>query len=141
GKLNGSQKLKGGKYAIEQRKKMKEEQKKKEAEKKKKEEEKKKAEEKAKKDAEKKAKEEAAKKQKAYEQWLADRVKHRKWIIDVPGKDAVLYTQEDFDKYVEEHDGQEPEDWTVGSVKEEAVEEQGHWQYEKGWRDGDFKYP
>ena len=124
-----------------EKKKKEEEKKKKEAEKKKKEEEKKKAEEKAKKDAEKKAKEEAAKKQKAYEQWLADRVKHRKWIIDVPGKDAVLYTQEDFDKYVEEHDGQEPEDWTVGSVKEEAVEEQGHWQYEKGWRDGDFKYP
>lgn len=49
GKLNGSQKLKGGKYAIEQRKKMKEEQKKKEAEKKKKEEEKRKKEEEKKK--------------------------------------------------------------------------------------------
>ena len=51
--------------------------------------------------------------------------------------------QEDFDAYVEEHDGEEPS-WSVGDEKEPAipeVPEKGHYTYEPGWGDGEFTYP
>ena len=81
----------------------------------------------------------------AYNAWLAERENHKVWIVDIPasgGVDEVLYTQEDYDQYLADHDEAPP--WKVGDVKTPAVpptEEQGHWEYEKGWRDGDFTYP
>ena len=135
----------------EKKKKAEEEKKKKEEEAKKKaEEEKKKAEEEAKKKAEEeeaKKKAEEAARQAAYEEWEAHREEHKTvWVVDVPYQPevpAVLYTQEDFDAYVEEHDGEEPS-WSVGDEKEPAipeVPEKGHYTYEPGWGDGEFTYP
>ncbi len=77
--------------------------------------------------------------------WEAERENHKTWVVDVPGepgKPAVLYTQEEFDAYVQEH-GENPP-WAVGDEKEPAVPEvpeQGHYEYEEGYRDGDFHYP
>ena len=92
-----------------------------------------------------KEEEEKKKAEEARAAWEADRVNHRTWVIDVPGqpgKPAVLYTQEDFDAYVTEH-GENPP-WSVGDEKEPAVPEvpeEGHYEYEEGYRDGDFHYP
>lgn len=88
---------------------------------------------------------EAEKEEEARKAWEAERENHKTWVIDVPGQEAqpaVLYTQEEFDAYVAEH-GEEPE-WAVGDVKEPEVPEvpdQGHYEYEEGYRDGDFHYP
>ena len=93
----------------------------------------------------KKEEEEKKKAEAARAAWEAERENHKTWIIDVPGqpgKEAVLYTQEDFDAYVLEN-GEEPP-WSVGDEKEPAVPEvpeEGHYEYEEGYRDGDFHYP
>jgi hypothetical protein len=93
----------------------------------------------------KKEEEEKAKEAEARAAWEAERENHRTWVVDVPGepgKPAVLYTQEEFDAYVQEH-GENPP-WAVGDVKEAEVPEvpeQGHYEYEEGYRDGDFHYP
>ena len=93
----------------------------------------------------KKEEEEKAKEAEARAAWEAERENHKTWVVDVPGqpgKPAVLYTQEEFDAYVQEH-GENPP-WAVGDVKEAEVPEvpeQGHYEYEEGYRDGDFHYP
>ena len=79
----------------------------------------------------------------AYQKWLAEREnhKHEITVIDVPYQDAVLYTQEEYDAYVTEH-GSAPQ-WNVNDVKVPEVPEQSHteWEYDPGWREGDFTYP
>lgn len=98
------------------------------------------------KNADEAARKEEEARQKAYDAWLAERENHKIWIVDIPASDGVpevLYTQEEYDQYLADHANTPPE-WKVGDVKTPAVpptEEQGHWEYEEGWRDGDFTYP
>ncbi|MBR6472294.1 MAG: Stk1 family PASTA domain-containing Ser/Thr kinase [Firmicutes bacterium] len=114
------------------------------------------AEEQAKKEAEEKKKREEAEK-KAYEKWLKEREDHKVWVVDKEAvyEDKVIIDQEAVEAWDEEVDTGEVDDEgnpiyeTVhhdaipeeSHVEQELVsEEEGHYEYEEGYRDGDFKY-
>ncbi|HHW95116.1 MAG TPA: hypothetical protein GX736_04220 [Mogibacterium sp.] len=79
---------------------------------------------------------------KAYKEWLKERENHKIWIVDKPGY---------FETQTIEHEGIPPEYDEEGNLINEPkdpwtetievwIEEVGHWEYEVGWRDGDFKF-
>ncbi|MBE6041312.1 MAG: hypothetical protein E7220_02180, partial [Clostridiales bacterium] len=115
-------------------------------------------------------KERERQKKEAYEKWKRQRDKHKVWVVDKKGhyeeKEEVITVvdKEAWDETIEEEvddyetDPETGEKIKVGSHTETTVihhpaetheevkktkiwiEEKGHWEYEKGWRDGDFKY-
>lgn len=85
---------------------------------------------------EKKEQEEA--RQKAYNAWLSEREKHKTWVVDQEGHYETVETDEWEIEPVYDEEGNLV---TEGKHKTEQVwiEEKGHWEYESGWRKGDFK--
>ena len=115
----------------------------------------------SKEDEEKKRRAEAKKK------WEAERANHRIWIeekghfeqktetvtiVDVPAYDEEITEMVEVGKDEEGNPIFEPQQRTVHHDAQThtethnvgdpfwVVDEKGHWEYEKGWRDGDFKY-
>ena len=110
--------------------------------------------------SDKEAKEKA--KKTAYEKWLKERENHKHKVIDVEGHyEDVLVTPEKYEtrtrpveKTVTTTDPETGEEITetitvTEEYKEKVadavykkvwVEEKWHWEYDKGYRDGDFKY-
>ncbi len=113
------------------------------------------AEEKAQKEAEEKAaQEEASKKEAAYQQWLKDRESHKNWIVDKAAwtetiqHDAVTHQEDDTSKPILDENGQPTGKYEQKTVvdKEAYTEtithpEEGHWEYQEGYKDGQFHYP
>ena len=101
---------------------------------------------------------------KAHDAWLKEREHHKKKVIDVPGHYEVIHhpaethtetvqVKDPWDEEITNEDGtttvihHDAEYETRTIVDKEAWDEQGKWvddvwhyEYEKGWRDGDFKY-
>ena len=124
------------------------------------EEEEQKAKEKEQKEKEQKEKEQQAQKdkEKAYNKWLKERENHKHWVVDKEAvyEDRVIVDEEGQDAWDEEVDTGEVDengDPIYETVHHDAIppkthtervkvkDEQGHWEYDKGWRDGDFTYP
>ena len=80
--------------------------------------------------------------EKAYQEWLKERENHKKWVVDKEGYLKIIHHPATPDKIVVDPDtGEEEiipgkEAWD----EEKWVDEVGHWEYEVGWRDGDFKF-
>ena len=108
-----------------------------EAKKKAEEEEKKRQEEEARRKAEeeeKRRQEEAARKQAECDQWLAERESHKIWVQTQAPREAYSEPQlDDAGNPVLDDDG------NPVMIEHPAVEEQGYWDYEEGWRDQDSK--
>ena len=102
-------------------------------------------------DARKKAEEEARKK------WEKEREKHKVWVVDKEAvyEEQTIIDQKAQDAWDEEVDTGEVDDDgepVYEIIHHDAIpekshtekvlvsEEEGHWEYEEGWRDGDFKY-
>ena len=96
-------------------------------------------------------------KEKAYNKWLKERENHKHWVVDKEAvyEDRVIVDEEGQDAWDEEVDTGEVDengDPIYETVHHDAIppkthtervkvkDEQGHWEYDKGWRDGDFKY-
>lgn len=65
--------------------------------------------------------------QKAYQAWLKEREKHKIYVVDEKGH------YEYYPKY-------DASGNPTGEKEERWIEEKWHYEYEKGWRDGDFKF-
>ncbi|MBR2706318.1 MAG: transglycosylase domain-containing protein [Mogibacterium sp.] len=112
-------------------------------------------------EAKRKAREEA--KKKAYNAWLKEREKHKIWIDDqyedvvVVDKEAWTETTTEIIGYEQMQDPAYPDDPTktvddpsrpiyrtidhpAETHTEKKLVKKGHWEYEPGYRDGDFKY-
>ena len=97
------------------------------------------------------------KEKEAYEQWLIDRESHKVWVVDVPEisheepdttkpKKKTVY----YDAYGNEVSGPDDPNYSYseevvipGEYETKKIIDQaevGHWDYEEGWREGDFKY-
>ncbi|MBR6472291.1 MAG: transglycosylase domain-containing protein [Firmicutes bacterium] len=111
-----------------------------------------KAEKEAKEKAEKEAKEQEKAKQKAYNDWLKERENHKHWVIDEEAvyEDIVIVDKEAYDEQVDTGEVDENgdpiyetvhHDAETHTIQKEVSPEVGHWAYDKGYRDGDFKYP
>ena len=111
--------------------------------------------------------EEKKEREKAYQEWLKEREKHKTvWVVDVPGhneditewgvvKEAwqeknPVYKTDDEGNIIKDEDGNpivdhydyidHPEEYGWVVVGQKWIEEVGHYEYEVGWRDGDFKW-
>ena len=98
---------------------------------------------------EKERKEKEERKEAAYQAWLKDRENHKVWVVDVPGEvihhDAETHQEDDPSKPIYDSDGNVIGYEQMTVVDKEAYdevikEEEGHWDYEEGWREGDFVY-
>lgn len=93
-----------------------------------------KSEEEKKKDAEKKAR----------AKWEAERESHKHWVVDQEaGETVVHHDAVTHEETVTDADGNTTTTTVVDKPAwDETVktEEKGHWEYDAGWRDGDFKY-
>lgn len=80
----------------------------------------------------------------AYKKWQAEREKHRHWVVDEPPRDIIerVYIKEDeIIKYTAEGKKIYQDDkGYYYEVNKGKTKEKGHWEYDKGWRDGDFRY-
>ncbi len=85
------------------------------------------------------------------EKWEAEREAHKIWVVDVPAHyetihhDATVEERPILDadgNPVLDEDGNPMMEQVVTEAYDEQlwVEEVGHWDYEVGWRDGDFKF-
>ncbi len=86
-----------------------------------------------------KAAEEEARKA-ACQQWLADRENHKNTWVETSPAEYSYYTQQDWDDYVAQN-GSNPTDWKVGDVKELIKQAEGYYDYDDGYRDGQFHSP
>ena len=74
----------------------------------------------------------------AYKAWLSERESHKHWVVDSAGHYETITTDEWEKEPVYDEEGNIVEEG-VHKTKEVWVEEKGHYEYDKGWRDGDFK--
>jgi penicillin-binding protein 1A len=93
-------------------------------------------------------------KKEAYKKWLKEREKHKVWVedtykdVEVVDKEAWIETTTEIIGYEKNPDGTDdptrPIYKTIEHPAEKHIEKvvdvPGHFEYEKGWRDGDFKY-
>ena len=97
---------------------------------------------------------EKEKKQKAYDKWLKERENHKHWVVDQKEvKEKVKVIDQEAQEAWDEDTGEVDDDGNPIIIHHDAVpeqshyeekvvqEEKGHWEYDKGYRDGDFKYP
>ncbi|MBO4235970.1 MAG: hypothetical protein J5928_06015, partial [Firmicutes bacterium] len=94
-------------------------------------------------EAKKKAEEEAAKKaaeeaarEAAYKKWLQDRESHKTWVQTQAPQEAHSEPKLD-----ESGNPVLDDEGNPVMIEYPAIPEEGYWDYEEGWRDGDFKYP
>ena len=95
-------------------------------------------------------KEEEKKKDEAYQKWLKDRENHKIKVVDEPAEivhhDEVSHQEDDLDKPIYDDDGNvigyEQKTVIDQEAYDEVVKEEVfHYEYEEGYRDGDFHYP
>lgn len=85
----------------------------------------------------------------AYKKWQAERGNHRHKVVDKPAQD--IYEEKKISE--DEINTYKAAGWVVEARKEgesivyiarrptgKKTEEKWHWEYDKGWRDGDFSY-
>ncbi|MBR0373749.1 MAG: transglycosylase domain-containing protein [Mogibacterium sp.] len=100
------------------------------------------AEEAAAKEAE-RQKEEEAKREAAYQKWLEEREEHKHWIEPVY-EDQIIVDQEAYDEPTGELD-EEGNEIFIHHDEETHTESvqisEGYYEYDEGWREGDFTYP
>ena len=77
--------------------------------------------------------------QRAYQAWLDERQAHATWVVDEPAHYETVETDEWEIEPVYDSDGNVITEG-VHKTEEVWVEEKGHYDYEPGWRDGDFKW-
>ena len=105
--------------------------------------------------------EEKKEREKAYQEWLKERENHKVKVVDVPGHyetrvvSPAVYGDPPFLGYEQKEDPPGSGNWvddtskpiygeppliTPEKTEDVWVEEVWHYEYEEGWRDGDFKY-
>lgn len=85
---------------------------------------------------------------KAYKEWLKERENHKIWVIDKPGYFETQTIEHPATDPVMGPDPENPDEEIVIEPGQDAwtetievwIEEVGHWEYEVGWRDSDFKF-
>ncbi|MBR2673871.1 MAG: transglycosylase domain-containing protein [Mogibacterium sp.] len=79
----------------------------------------------------------------AYKKWLKEREEHKKWVVDEPSRpiyDKVYISEEEIPYHTDKilHRDENGVYYEVDTGK--RTKKKGHWEYKKGWREGDFKY-